>query len=133
MKIFPLAAAVLAASPGTGTPVGSPVAPPAEVIRLDLSNFRIAPRKLTLVHGHPYVLELVNRSSNGHDFTARRLLGSSRVAGAAPAGLVKGAIDVPERTRVRVAIVPQQPGRFEFHCSHRLHAVLGMRGWIDVL
>ena len=133
MRILSLALAALGAVPGNGQVAAPPDVPRVEAVRLDLSNFRVAPRRLTLVRGRAYVIELVNRSASGHDFTARGLLGSSRVSGAAAAGLAKGSIDVPAGSRVRIAIVPLKPGGFEFHCGHPLHAALGMRGRIDVL
>jgi uncharacterized cupredoxin-like copper-binding protein len=100
----------------------------AEVVRVELSNFRLNPGTLSLVHGHAYVLELVNRSSGGHDFTARGLFASARIESGDGARIEKGSIEVPGKETVRIGFVPLEPGTFEFHCAHPFHATLGMKG-----
>ena len=130
--LFLALAAIAVPDPAAGGIAARAAARP-EAVRIDLANFRISPRRLSLVHGHAYVLELVNRSASGHDFTARDLFASARISGVDPATLVRGTIEVPANATVRIGLVPLQAGRFEFHCGHPFHAALGMRGRINVL
>ena len=119
-RIAAVAALALALSP-------SAQAQPTQV-RIDLTNFGYAPQPIQLASGRPVTLTFVNRSSGGHDFTARKFFASSRIiAGAAPGGR----IEVPERAVRTITLVPRA-GRYNVHCSHFLHKQFGMRAEILV-
>ena len=119
-RIAAAAALSLASSP-------SAQAQPAQ-LRIDLTNFSYAPQPIHLAAGRPVTLTLVNRSSGGHDFTARKFFASSKIiAGAAP----RGRIEVPERAVRTITLVPRA-GRYNVHCSHFLHKQFGMQTVIVV-
>lgn len=103
------------------------LAQPAQV-RVDLANFSYAPQPIYLAGGRPVTLTFVNRSSGGHNFTARKFFASSTItAGAAPGGR----IEVPARAVRTITLVPRA-GRYNVYCSHFLHRQFGMRAEIVV-
>ena len=130
-KSFPLvtgAVIIFATSAAYGAEQAQP-----EVIRIELSSFDLKPDALSLMHGRSYDLELVNRSGSSHDFAARGLFNSARIEPADARLVVKGSVEVPSKSTVHLHFVPVQAGEFEFHCTHPFHAVLGMKGRVDVL
>jgi len=117
MRPFPLAAAAafsfLLSAPG--------VAQPAR-ITVQLWSFGIAPRPLHLAAGRPVTLTFVNQSGGSHDFTAREFFAASTIsAGAAPGGKIA----LAGHETKSVTLVPRT-GTYEAHCSHFLHAPMGM-------
>jgi plastocyanin len=97
-----------------------PVAAPVQTIQV--YSFGFAPRPIQLAAGRPVTLNFVNQSGSGHDFTARALFARSQiVAGAAP----NGEIDLRPHQSKSVTLIPQA-GNYEAHCSHFMHAPMGM-------
>ncbi len=95
---------------------------------IELSSFAYAPHPIQLRAGRPVTLTFVNRSNNGHDFTARNFFANARiVAGAAPDGKVRLG---PGRMQ-SITLVPRA-GTYGVHCSHFLHSQMGMRTRIFV-
>jgi plastocyanin len=91
-------------------------------------NFGFAPRPISLAAGRPVTLTFQNRSGHNHDFTAREFFAYSRIlAGAAPGG----EIDLGPYQTKSITLVPRA-GTYPAHCSHFLHAQLGMTDVIYV-
>lgn len=123
MRPFPVAAAAalafIFAAPGE--------AQPAQVI-VQVWSFGLGPKPLHLASGKQVTLTFVNQSGSGHDFTARDFFGSSTIiAGAAPGGRIA----LAGHETKRITLVPRA-GSYEAHCSHFLHASMGMTDQIIV-
>ena len=99
---------------------------PMQVI--ELSSFAYAPRTISLVAGKPVTLTFVNRSRDGHDFTARRFFSRSRIVSGSAAG---GEIELKGGQSRSVTLIPAA-GRYPVHCGHFLHKQFGMTGTILV-
>jgi len=95
--------------------------PPAQMA-VQVWSFGFSPRPLHLRAGQPVTLTFTNRSGNGHDFTAREFFASSRIlAGAAP----DGEVELSGHQTRTITLVPRA-GAYRAHCSHFLHAQMGM-------
>lgn len=91
-------------------------------------SFGFAPQPIHLAAGQPVTLRFVNQSGSSHDFSAHRFFASSQItAGAAP----DGEIDLGPHQTKTVTLVPRA-GTYPAHCSHFMHAQLGMRDDIVV-
>lgn len=102
-------------------------AQPAQVV-VQVRSFGFSPRPLYLAAGRPVTLTFVNQSGGGHDFTAREFFASSTIsAGGAPGGKIALA---GHETKA-ITLIPRA-GSYEAHCSHFLHASMGMREEIIV-
>ena len=107
--------------------IGSAQAQPATQ-RIDVWNFGFAPHPIHLAAGRPVTLTFVNRSGNSHDFTAASLLRQlAHHAGAAP----NGEIELRGHETRPITLVPRA-GTYKAHCSHFLHATMGMTDQIVV-
>lgn len=108
--------------------LASPViAQPAQII-VQVWSFGFAPRPLHLAAGKPVTLIFINQSGGGHNFTAREFFAASTIsAGAAPGGKVAL---VGHETK-SITLIPRS-GSYEVHCSHFLHAAMGMTNQIIV-
>jgi plastocyanin len=103
------------------------MAQPAQVA-VQVFSFGFAPRPLHLAAGKPVTLIFVNQSGGGHDFTAREFFAASTIsAGAAPGGRIALA---GHETKT-ITLIPRA-GSYEAHCSHFLHAAMGMTDQIVV-
>ena len=117
-------AALLAAAPASAQP--APVPAPVQVI--NLHSYAYSPTPIVLRAGQPVTLHFVNRSSKGHDFTAREFFRSARIL----AGRVRGGeIDLRGGRSASVTLIPAA-GRYRVHCGHPFHSLLGMRSTILV-
>lgn len=97
-------------------------------IAVQVWSFGFAPKPLHLVAGRPVTLTFVNDSGGGHDFTAKNFFASSTItAGAAPGGR----IELAGHEVRRITLIPRA-GIYEAHCSHFLHAPMGMTDQIIV-
>jgi len=105
---------------------------PREAVTVELSSFDFAPSTLELVRGRAYELVLVNKSGSDHDFTAPEFFSSALIAEANTGSIVRGKVTIVGKDETRIDFVPLRAGIFQFHCSHLLHASLGMRGTIRV-
>ncbi len=115
MSILGLAAPVIAQAPASGQTI-------------NVANFHFMPKPIQLAAGRPVTLTFVNQAGGGHDFTAKEFFASSTVtAGAAPGGKIELA---GHETR-SITLVPRA-GTYEAHCSHFLHASMGMTDQIIV-
>ena len=117
LRVIILCAATTA---GLSSATAQPVAAPVQTIQV--YSFGFAPRPIQLAAGRAVTLNFVNQSGSGHDFTARALFARSQIlAGAAPSG----EIELRPHQSTSVTLIPQ-PGDYEAHCSHFMHAPMGM-------
>ncbi|HYX46016.1 MAG TPA: cupredoxin domain-containing protein [Sphingomicrobium sp.] len=108
---------------------GQPTQPaqPAQ-LTIQLANFSIAPKPIQLAAGKAVTLTFENRAGGGHDFTAKEFFAASTItAGAAPGGK----IELAAHETKSITLVPRA-GTYGAHCSHFLHASMGMTDQIIV-
>src|SRR5688572_29464489 len=103
----------------------------AQRVEVKLANFSYSPRTIRLRAGQPVVLHLVNTSSGGHDFTARKFFAAATVRPQDRGEVVGGSVEVRSRQSVDVALVPRA-GRYPLKCGHTFHKAFGMSGTIVV-
>ena len=112
---------ILAVSPAVSQPA-------PQSFTIAVRSFSFTPQPIRLRAGQPVTLTFVNQSGSSHDFTAHRFFASSTItAGAAP----DGEIDLAPHQTKSVTLVPRA-GTYPAHCSHFMHAQLGMRDEIVV-
>jgi plastocyanin len=127
-----IAAAALIAALSLSTAHEAAAQGTAQVVDVELSSFAFTPKMLTLQHGRSYRLHLVNTSGGGHDFTALEFFGASAIAPADRAKIVGGKVKLAGKQSVDITLTPEKTGTYELHCSHFLHAGMGMKGAITV-
>ena len=123
MRIVRVAAAAALSltliAPVTAQPAGQTI---------EIRSFSFAPVPIRLAAGKPVTLTFVNSSGSGHDFTAKDFFAHSAIsAGAAPGGK----IELKGHETKSITLVPSA-GTYEVHCSHFLHASMGMHDQIVV-
>jgi plastocyanin len=95
---------------------------------IDVRSYSFAPAPIRLAAGKPVTLTFVNNSGSGHDFTAKDFFAHSAItSGAAPGGK----IELKGHETKTITLVPRA-GTYEAHCSHFLHASMGMHDQIVV-
>jgi uncharacterized cupredoxin-like copper-binding protein len=104
----------------------------AQVVNVELSNFKFTPSTLTFDHDQPYRLHLTNTSSGGHDFAAKELFAASTVPPEDAAKLKNGAIGLKSGQSADVRLVPMKAGSYGFRCTHFMHSSFGMTGTATV-
>jgi plastocyanin len=121
LVLRPLALASLFAvstSPAAAQPAGQIIS---------LSNFSFSPQPIHLRAGRPVTLTFLDRKGT-HDFTAKAFFANSTItAGSAPGGK----IDLEAGESRSLTLIPRA-GTYEVHCSHFLHAAMGMTAQIIV-
>lgn len=106
----------------------APAAAQPAAVTIAMWSYDYAPKPIHLRAGRPVTLTFVNRSNNGHDFTARTFFAYSRIlSGAAPEGKIGMG---PGQSRT-ITLVPRA-GTYQVHCSHFLHKQFGMTDVIVV-
>lgn len=126
IRVLPLALLLIGAQP---SPPGSAIDwAAAETIEVKLSNFAFNPARLTLHHGRPYRLRLVNAASGGHNFSAPALFTSSTLAPGEQVQGRGGKIEVPKHEVRELRFVPLRVGTYKIKCTHFMHSGLGMKG-----
>jgi uncharacterized cupredoxin-like copper-binding protein len=130
IKSLPVALAILVASsaPALSQPADFSQ---AQVVEIDLSNFRFTPGDIHLRAGQPTILRLMNTSSGGHDFAAPEFFAAASVRPSDMNAIHHGEVEFGPRQTVEIALVPAA-GSFALKCTHFLHAAMGMRGTITV-
>src|SRR5437763_7479019 len=127
LSMFRVIATGVLALASTAFAVAQP-APKADVHTIDVQSFSFAPSPIHLAAGTPVTLVFVNHSGSGHDFTAPQFFAAATfVAGSAP----KGEIDLPPHETRTVTLIPRA-GAYKAHCSHFMHAAIGMHDEIVV-
>jgi uncharacterized cupredoxin-like copper-binding protein len=123
---FAAALTALAATPAAVSAQGETKVPIA------LSSFAFTPSTITLVHGQPYVLELTNTSSGGHNFAAPAFFAAARIAPTDRAKIGKKGVEVNSGETVAIHLTAPAAGRYKLRCTHFLHSSFGMNGEIVV-
>jgi plastocyanin len=97
------------------------IAQPA-VVNVEVNSFYFTPKPIRLHPGQPVTLNFINRSNSSHDFTAKKFFAASHItSGAAP----EGEIDLKGHETKSITLVPAA-GTYSAHCSHFMHATMGM-------
>lgn len=95
---------------------------------IDVRSFAFTPTPIRLAAGKPVTLSFVNASGSSHDFTAKEFFASSKItAGAAP----EGEIELKGHESKSITLIPRA-GTYNAHCSHFMHAAMGMHTQIVV-
>jgi plastocyanin len=118
----------LAAVAALSLVAGSPASAQPAVQTVALWSYGYSPKPIHLKAGRPVRLVFVNRSGNGHDFTARDFFARSRILSGDVRG---GKIELGAGETKTVTLVPAA-GSYAVHCSHFLHRTFGMRDTIVV-
>ncbi len=117
-----------AAFAASSSPAAGPAASPPAALTIDVASYSFAPKPIQLAAGKPVTLTFANHSGSSHDFTAKEFFAASTlVSGTAPGGR----IDLPGRVTKSITLVPRA-GTYTAHCSHFLHASMGMTDQIIV-
>jgi plastocyanin len=106
--------------------------PAAQVIKIDLSEYKYSPMEIDLKAGQSYVFHITNSGSKGHDLSAKAFFATVALAPGSAAKVKDGDVDLDQGESVDVTLTPQKPGAYEMHCTHFMHAMLGMKGRIVV-
>jgi plastocyanin len=124
--MFPFRLAAAAALALIGSAGDAQTATPVQTIQL--YSYGYNPDPIILTAGQRVTLKFVNRAGKGHDFTAPRFFGSSKIV----AGDVrKGEVELRGGQSASITLVPTA-GRYKVHCGKPFHKVMGMRGDIIV-
>jgi len=126
-----LAAGAVASMLAAAIAHAQPPAPPT-VISVQLSEFRFAPATLELNAGQPYVLRVTNSGKHGHDLKAKAFFDAVSLGAHSAAKVKDGAVEVAPGETADIALTPTAAGSYEMHCTHPLHATMGMKGQITV-
>lgn len=107
----------------------------AEVVRVDLAEFRFSPETLLFRKGRSYALELTNTGSIAHRFMARgffRAIATKSLmySDAETSYPVLEAIALEPQETKTLFFVPVTPGDYHLSCDQPLHAMIGMLGRI---
>ena len=96
--------------------------PAAPVRVINLVSYSYAPAPIVLRAGQPVTLQFVNRAGKGHDFTATRFFRSARILSGRVEG---GEVELRPGQIANVTLIPVA-GRYNAHCGHPFHKMLGM-------
>ncbi len=100
----------------------------APVQSIALYSYGYNPDPIVLSAGKAVTLHFVNRSGDGHDFTAKKFFGSARIISG---NVTDGEVDLSGGRSASVTLVPAK-GRYKVHCGRPFHKMLGMTGDIVV-
>lgn len=109
-----------------------------ETIELDLVNHAFIPNEITVKRNKPYRLVLTNGSTSDHTFVSDGLFRSMAVrqlvsrAGTSTAPWVEKITITAGETK-ELWFVPARYGAFPFECTVTGHALLGMKGVVNVV
>lgn len=101
-------------------------------VEIDLSSFKYEPATITLDHGVPYVMHFVNTSGKSHDFVAKSFFAAAKVADEDRPRMTDGGVELEGNQSVDIHLTAPQPGTYDVHCSHFMHAAFGMKATIIV-
>lgn len=101
---------------------------PTSTQTINVANYSFMPKPIQLAAGRPVTLTFVNKSGGGHNFIAKAFFANSTItAGAAP----EGKVELGGHETKSITLIPRA-GNYEAHCSHFLHASMGMTDQIVV-
>lgn len=122
----PFVAAIVSLFGATAGSAQDPVGMP--IVAIEMQSYSYNPSPIHLEAGQPVMLQFVNRSSGGHDFTAREFFAASRIL----AGKVRdGEVEVAPGGARTLRLIPAA-GIYKVHCGHPFHSMLGMKSTIVV-
>ena len=104
----------------------------AETVEVDLTNFAFSPATLQLKPGAAYRLHFVNKTSGGHDFTAKAFFDEAVIDPEDQAAVKDGMVMLTGNQNADVRLIAPKAGRYEARCTHFMHATLGMKGEVLV-
>jgi uncharacterized cupredoxin-like copper-binding protein len=104
----------------------------AQTLEVDLTNFAFSPSRLELKAGAAYRLHFVNRTSGGHDFTAKAFFNEAVIDPEDQAAVKDGMIMLGGNQSADVRLIAPKAGQYEARCTHLMHATLGMKGEVLV-
>lgn len=108
-----------------------------KTVTIELSEFAFTPKDITLQAGQPYVLEIVNKGTVKHEFTAEDFM---RTVATRKAETAESEVKVPFFTEIEVfagkkaelLLIPLIPGTYKLVCEIEGHYEAGMFGTITV-
>ena len=109
----------------------------AKTVTIDMAEFAFTPKDITLEAGQPYILEVVNKGTVKHEFTAEDFF---RTVATRKAETAESEVKVPFFTEIEVFagkkaelfLIPLIPGTYELACRIEGHFEAGMFGTITV-
>lgn len=104
----------------------------AEVVAVELSNFKFAPSEVTFRTGRSYRLHLVNAAGGGHDFSAPEFFAASTIAPSDQGKVVDGKVKLSGHQTVDIELKPRTAGVYKLTCTHFMHSGMGMKGLLTV-
>lgn len=93
-----------------------------ETQTINVYSFGFQPHPIHLAAGRQVTLTFVNRSGSSHDFTARTFFHASRILSG---NVAEGEVELAPHETKTITLVPRT-GTYKAHCSHFLHATMGM-------
>jgi uncharacterized cupredoxin-like copper-binding protein len=85
------------------------------------SNFKFEPNEIKAQRGGVVVFHVENVTGTAHNFTLKD-----------PSGQTIASVALPPEGTADVKVGLDEPGSYEFYCNKPFHAILGMRGRIEV-
>lgn len=125
MPLFRMAAAAAALPLLLATPASAQQ--PAQVV-VQVYSFGFGPQPLHLAAGRPVTLTFANQSGSAHDFTAPGFFQHAKVLSGGTPG---DKIMLAGHQSRSITLIPAA-GTYQAHCSHFLHAQMGMTDTIIV-
>lgn len=109
----------------------------AEVVVVELSEFKYSPKSLTFRKGQPYALRLANTGSIGHKFIAEDFFRAIAIRSVlyvdGEAGYpVLEAIGVEPQETKTINFIPVISGVYSVSCDRPFHTFFGMKGRIVI-
>jgi plastocyanin len=104
----------------------------AETVTIVMSNFRFEPDHIQLRVGRPIRLHLINEANGGHNFNSPKLFAASSFPPGSSAP-IEGTVEIAAHQTADFTLIPQQPGTYQFKCTHTLRGLLGMTGGVEVV
>ncbi len=102
-------------------PVSVSPAPGPEVMNMTAQNFKFTPNNIDAREGDVIVFRIRNISSTLHNFTLKN-----------PDGKKIAEADLPPGKTTEIKASFPRPGSYEFYCDKDSHALLGMKGRVEV-
>ncbi len=127
-----LASTLFAACPGAAWAQDPTQWDAAPHVRIALSSFDFTPATIELVHGQPYVLDLVNTGGGGHNFAAPDFFRTAAMAPRDATRVRHGKVEVEGHEQLSLRIIAPAAGDYRLSCTHFLHKGFGMKGLIRV-
>ncbi|RZK00805.1 MAG: copper-binding protein [Novosphingobium sp.] len=103
----------------------------AEPVTVILSSFYFAPSEIRLRAGRPVTLHLVNQGDGGHNFSAPEFFQAATIRPEDRGYLFRGTVELAGHRDKAITLVPRR-GVYKLRCTHTMHGMLGMKGWVVV-